>query len=369
MRWGGGSSAVGHEMRLSESGIRSGLFNFALLAIVSGLTLYFLIVAKNLLIPFVIAVVFWYLIDVLATTYQQLPIWRWHMPRWLSVTLAFLSFAAGLAILVSFVSANFSPQNLQQVANDFQANLGTVLESLIKLLPIKEGTLTVGELLGRINFGRMAGNLVSAVTSIAGDIGIIVVYVIFLLLEQLTFDRKMVALVKDKERRERARRMLKQIGQDIQLYIRIKFTLALITGLLCYAIMRAVDLRFAEVWGVLIFFMAWIPTVGPIIGIIFPLVFSIVQFASVWPILVVAIGVGVSQAAIANIIEPKLMGSSLNLSPLVVIVSLVVWGTIWGVTGMFLCVPIMVILMIVLSNFPHSRPVAVLMSSDGRLKH
>jgi len=211
--------------------------------------------------------------------------------------------------------------------------------------------------------------LVSAVTSIAGDIGIIVVYVIFLLLEQLTFDRKLVALVKDKERRERARRMLKQIGQDIQLYIRIKFTLALITGLLCYAIMRAVDLRFAEVWGVLIFFMAWIPTVGPIIGIIFPLVFSIVQFASVWPILIVAVGVGVTQAAIANIIEPKLMGSSLNLSPLVVIVSLVVWGTIWGVTGMFLCVPIMVILMIVLSNFPQSRPVAVLLSSDGRLKH
>lgn len=356
-------------MRLGQSGVRSNLFNFALLTIVGALTLYFLIVAKNLLIPFVIAVVFWYLIDVLATTYQQLPIWRWRMPRWLSLTLAFLSFAAGLAILVSFVSTNFSPQNLQQVANDFQTNLSTVLDSALKLLPIKEGSLTVNELVGRINFGRVAGNLVSAVTSIAGDIGIIVVYVIFLLLEQLTFDRKLVALVKDKERRERARRMLKQIGEDIQLYIRIKFTLALITGLICYAIMRAVDLRFAEVWGVLIFFMAWIPTVGPIIGIIFPLVFSIVQFASVWPILVVAVGVGVTQAAIANIVEPKLMGSSLNLSPLVVIVSLVVWGTIWGVTGMFLCVPIMVILMIVLSNFPSSRPVAVLLSSDGRLKH
>jgi len=356
-------------MRLSQTGIRSGLFNFALLAIVGALTLYFLIVAKNLLIPFVIAVVFWYLIDVLATTYQQLPIWRWHIPRWLSLVLAFLSFAAGLAILVSFVSANFSPQNLQQVANDFQTNLGTVLNKAIQLLPIKEGTLTVGEVLGRINFSGVAGNLVSAVTGIAGDIGIILVYVIFLLFEQLTFDRKLIALVKDKERRDRARRMLRQIGQDIQLYIRIKFTLALITGLICYAIMRAVDLRFAEVWGVLIFFMAWIPTVGPIIGIIFPLVFSIVQFVSIWPILVVAIGVGVTQAAIANIIEPKLMGSSLNLSPLIVIVSLVVWGTIWGVTGMFLCVPIMVILMIVLSNFSQTRPVAVLMSSDGRLKH
>jgi len=356
-------------MRLSESGIRTGLFNFGMIAIVAGLTLYFLIVAKNLLIPFVIAVVFWYLIDVLATTYQQLPVWRWRMPRWLSLILAVLSFVLGLAILVSFISANFTPQNLQQVANDFQNNLSTVLEKAIKLLPIKEGTLTVSELLGRINFGQMAGSIVSAVTSIAGDIGIIIVYVIFLLLEQLTFNRKLNALAKDKERRERTRRMLRQIGEDIQLYIRIKFILALITALVCYAIMRSVDLRFAEVWGVLIFFMAWIPTVGPIIGIIFPLVFSLVQFTSVWPILVVVIGVGVTQAAIANIIEPKLMGSSLNLSPLIVIVSLVVWGTIWGVTGMFLCVPIMVILMIVLANFPHTRPLAVLMSSDGRLKH
>ena len=356
-------------MAARPSGVRTGLFNFALLVTISGLILYFLIVAKNFLIPIVIAIVFWYLIDVLATTYQRLPVWRWRMPRWLSLVLAIFSFIAAFAILVNFVSANFSQEELQKVATDFQTNLGTVLRKALKLLPFQEEVPTIAQLADKINLGRVAGNIVSAVTGIAGDIGIIIVYVIFLLFEQLTFNKKLNALVKDPDRRERARKVLNQIASDIQLYIRIKFMLALITGLLCFAIMRAVDLRFAEVWGVLIFFMAWIPTVGPIIGLIFPLVFSIVQFTSIGPILVVVVGVGVTQAVIANLIEPKLMGSSLNLSPLVVILSLVVWGTIWGVTGMFLCVPIMVILMIVFSNFQQTRPIAVMLSSDGRLKH
>lgn len=356
-------------IRESEGGVRVGLFNFALIAIISALTVYLLIVAKNFLIPFVIAVVFWYLIDVLATTYQGIPLGRWRMRRWISLVLATLTFVIALTLIVTFVSENFSREALEQVARDFQTNLGRAINKALALLPFAEGNLTVANIAERINFGTIAGSIVSAVTGIAGDIGIIVVYVIFLMIEQLTFDKKLNALIKDPERRGRARQVLDQVAADIQLYIRIKFLLAIITAALCYAIMRAVDLRFAEVWGILIFFMAWIPTVGPIIGLVFPLVFSIVQFTSVGPVLVVFFGVFITQASIANIIEPKLMGSSLNLSPLVVIFSLVVWGTIWGVTGMFLCVPIMVILMIVFANFPQTRPIAVFLSSDGRLRH
>jgi AI-2 transport protein TqsA len=76
---------------------------------------------------------------------------------------------------------------------------------------------------------------------------------------------------------------------------------------------------------------------------------------------------GTIQIVTANVIEPAIMGRSLNLSPLVVIVSLVVWGTIWGVVGMFLCVPIMVVAMIVLAQFETTRPVAVLLSADGHI--
>ena len=75
----------------------------------------------------------------------------------------------------------------------------------------------------------------------------------------------------------------------------------------------------------------------------------------------------VIQFLIGNIIETRLMGRSLNLSALVVLFSLALWGSIWGVVGMFLCVPITVILMIIFSNFEKTRPIAVLLSSNGKI--
>ncbi|NBP74184.1 MAG: AI-2E family transporter, partial [Alphaproteobacteria bacterium] len=74
-----------------------------------------------------------------------------------------------------------------------------------------------------------------------------------------------------------------------------------------------------------------------------------------------------AQLVIGNVLEPRMMGKSLNLSSLVVIVSLAVWGSIWGVTGMFLSVPITVVLMIVLAEFKQTRPIAILLSADGKV--
>ena len=80
------------------------------------------------------------------------------------------------------------------------------------------------------------------------------------------------------------------------------------------------------------------------------------------PFVTLLVSLGTVQALIGNVLEPRLMGSSLNLSPLVVILALSLWGQMWGVTGMFLSVPITVISMIVLANFPQTRAIAVAMS-------
>jgi predicted PurR-regulated permease PerM len=98
-----------------------------------------------------------------------------------------------------------------------------------------------------------------------------------------------------------------------------------------------------------------------------PALLTLVQFDHLTPFLVVLFVIGTIQIVMANVIEPAVMGRSLNLSPLVVIVSLMVWGNIWGVVGMFLCVPITVVLMIVFAHFETTRPVAVLLSADGRI--
>jgi len=86
------------------------------------------------------------------------------------------------------------------------------------------------------------------------------------------------------------------------------------------------------------------------------------------PAVVVAGTLGAVQIIIGNLVEPRLMGRSLNLSPLTVIVSLVVWGNIWGVVGMFIGVPLTGILVIVMSYIPAARPVAIVLSSDGRIQ-
>ena len=78
--------------------------------------------------------------------------------------------------------------------------------------------------------------------------------------------------------------------------------------------------------------------------------------------------IGLIQFMIGNILEPRLTGSSLNISPLVVILSLALWGSIWGIVGMFLCVPLTVIAVIVLSYFEPTRPIAILLSGNGKIE-
>jgi len=82
----------------------------------------------------------------------------------------------------------------------------------------------------------------------------------------------------------------------------------------------------------------------------------------------VIVGLATVQFVIGNVVEPRLMGGSLNLSPLVVLLSLVLWGSLWGIVGMILSVPITAIVMIIFSRFPGTRPIAMLLSGDGQLK-
>ena len=131
--------------------------------------------------------------------------------------------------------------------------------------------------------------------------------------------------------------------------------------------MASVGVDFAAFWAVMVFFFYYIPTVGSILAIVAPAMLTLVQFDNLTPFLIVLLVFGTIQVVTANVIEPAIMGSTLNLSPLVVIVSLMVWGTIWGVVGMFLCVPITVVSLIVLAQFETTRPIAVLLSADGRI--
>ena len=141
-----------------------------------------------------------------------------------------------------------------------------------------------------------------------------------------------------------------------------------LTGVLSYIFLRIVDVDFAGVWGLLIFLLNFIPTVGSIIATIFPAMIALAQSDGYTLFLLVLAGIGILQVCIGNIIEPRLMGNSFNLSPIVILLNLGLWQYIWGIPGMFLCVPFLIILTIILSHFPKTRPIAIILSSDGRLR-
>ena len=345
--------------------MQSRLILFAASAGIAALTIYLLVSGRNILIPIAIAVMAWYLINAIARGIMRLSIRGHRPPRWAALALTVLVVIAAVMSLAEMVSGNFSA--VVDAIPTYQANLQRLIGEVAALFGL-ERTPNLTELVDRIDFRAVVSNIAATLTGIAGEAGLILVYMLFLFVEQGSFDRKMKALFPDPEREERVHKILSHMSEEIQNYLWIKtFTSALTAGL-SYTVLAGVGVDFAGFWAVVIIFLLnYIPTIGSLLGIVFPALLALVQFDTFVPFLIVTPSLAVIQVFIGNFLEPMLMGSSLNISPFATLVSLAVWGTIWGVPGMFLCVPITVIAMIVFAHFPRTRPIAVMLSTDGRV--
>ena len=161
--------------------------------------------------------------------------------------------------------------------------------------------------------------------------------------------------------------IFQNVNRDIRKYVVIKGSASFATGILSYMVLFIVGVDFAALWGMLIFLLNFIPTIGSILAVIPPILLSLVQFEGLAKFLIVLSSLISIQVLIGNVLEPRLAGRSLNLSPLVILLSLVFWGKIWGIVGMFLCVPLTVMLNIVLANFDATRSIAIMLSANGKI--
>jgi predicted PurR-regulated permease PerM len=177
----------------------------------------------------------------------------------------------------------------------------------------------------------------------------------------------MKALYPDDGRRAAIAQLLSKIVRQVQGYLWIKTQTSVLTGVLSYGVLAMVGVDFAAFWGFIIFLLNYIPTIGSLIGVIFPALLTLVQFDGMAAFWVVTPLLSLLQFVIGNVLEPAIMGRSLNVSAFVVVVALIVWAFLWGIPGMFLGVPLTISAMIVLAAFPTTRPLAVALSSDGTL--
>jgi len=199
--------------------------------------------------------------------------------------------------------------------------------------------------------------------SIVSDFMMIMVTLLFVLMEKTTFMPKIRMSVKSGSS-GRVGATLGRINKQISKYLLLKAAISLATGFCFYLIALTVGLDFALVWGILAFVLNFIPTIGSIVITVVTIFMAVVQYFPSWgPIVYVAVFTTLSEMILGNIIDPKLQGVQLNISPLVLLISLSVWSYIWGIMGMFLAVPIMSIVQIVCAVIPDLRPVAIMLST------
>jgi predicted PurR-regulated permease PerM len=159
--------------------------------------------------------------------------------------------------------------------------------------------------------------------------------------------------------------ILKEVNSAVRTYVVVKTQMSLLTGLISYFILIAFGIDFPILWAFLIFMFNYIPYLGSLIATLLPAIFSIFQFQSFSIFLWVFLAIELVQILVGNVIEPKVMGRTLNLSPLGVLLALAFWGIIWGVLGMIISVPITSIMVIIASRIPSLRFVAVWLSETG----
>ncbi len=341
--------------------------NYMATAILVVLGFYLLDVGESLLLPLVIAIALWYLINTLARAFARVNLGNFSFPMPLCLTASLLTFVAVIWAVVNFLSASFG--DVMEVAPEYQRNLISRLENLPFVDTAIFSEASFPQLISEwIDLPAYAGSLAASAASILANGGLIIIYMGFLFFEQGHFKKKIAALASDPQREKAINDIINRIRDDIQKYISIKVFTSSLTGILSFTFLSIVGIDFAGIWGLLIFLLNFIPTIGSIIATIFPAMIALAQSEGYTLFLLVLLGVGAFQMVIGNVIEPRLMGSSFNLSPIVILLNLALWGIVWGIPGMFLCVPFLIIFTIILSHFPQTRPIAIILSSDGDLQ-
>lgn len=340
------------------------LINTALIFGIVALGVYALVLAQSFLAPFVIAVILWYIIITLADELRRLRIFNQSLPNWAAQALAVIIIMLGVWIILAIANNNISKVGNQASAYDQQIlrKIRDVYD-YFSLNPPE----SLDKSLSFVSLSSIFGGLAKNIQTSAQFLTFTLIYVLLIFLEYRTFGEKFDRLMINSKHKNQVIDFFQQIKHDISTYLKIKSVASLLTGILSYIVLQLMGVEFASFWALIIFLLNYIPTVGSIIAVIFPLAWAFVQFETHPPFVFLVVALVAIQITIGNVVEPKLMGNSLNLSPLVIILSLGIWGKIWGLPGMFLCVPITVIINVILSKFESTRPVAILLSEKGHI--
>lgn len=347
----------GHKTPMDTT-IRSCLLVLTFIAVTA--CLYF---TRDLITPFAIAIFIWLIIDTFARWIDNLSP---KIPYWFALIIAVLTVIAAIVGIIIIVA-----DTTVSVVDDYSRYQERISEIFSWV-----GNVTGQENLSFTSLNERFGimdkvqsglsGLLASVQGVLSNFMLIAFYVIFLFAAQSSFPKKMDDLFPDRNSRAQAQKVGERIRHSVEKYIGVQTIISLMQTIVSYIAMAALGLDNALFWALVIFILNYIPIVGGLAAVALPCMFGLVQFGISPRLGILAGALFGAQFIIGNTIQPKMMGDSMNLSALVVVLSLTLWGAMWGGVGAFLSAPLTVIIMIILAQFPTTRWIAVLLSADGQ---
>ncbi|TCM65042.1 putative PurR-regulated permease PerM [Acinetobacter calcoaceticus] len=320
-------------------------------------------VGQSFLLPVFIAAISMYILVTMTEWLGRLPLLS-RSPTWfrrILVLIGFLITVVGLSQIILttgeqiMVSAPVYQANLEKMLIELSINMGWSQDPDWKVL--REMSID------KINMQYLLTTIISALSSFTGMTVLVVVYALFMLSERGGFATKF-ALAFPGKGAARTKALVMDINRKIGDYLAVKTLINIILAVMSLVILWLCGVEHALFWALIIGLLNYIPYIGSLLGVVFPVLLALVQFGSIQMMLLVASLLTIAQMYTGNILEPKMIGKQINLSPFVVLVSLSLWSSLWGVAGAILAVPLTSILVIILGAFKSTRSVAILLMDD-----
>jgi predicted PurR-regulated permease PerM len=310
--------------------------------------------ASEVFIPLVIA---WFMLQVFRPIIDLGK--KNKLPQIMSLVLVFGVFFSLCYIGIVFCTTQVI--EFSKAYAKYHSKLGEITQNILTILQIPPESaphISWVDILG-----RNLRNISEVAVAISGKFVLTLVFFMFMLLESPYLNGK-IDMAFSGYNAARIKNIMSSVSCEISRYLGTLTLISFATGVCVWAVLAVMGVELAAGWGVLTFLLNYIPTIGSIIATIPPVMMAVLQFSPgyVKP-LIVLISLGAIQMFLGSFVTPKMVGDRLGLSPVVILLSLLLWGTIWGIPGAILSVPIAAIIKIVCKNFESLKPIAIMMGS------
>lgn len=324
-------------------------------------------IGKPVLLPVLAAVISVYILLTAAESMQELPILG-RLPAWVRRALILIMFTFVVIMLFILVINNLT--QVVAALPRYESNLELLITRNASLLGIEDEPTwenVRAVMLDQINLRSWVAPALLSLRGFGITLFLVVLYSSFFIAERGAMARKVVIAMGGEEAGGRAISLLTRINDRIGQYLFVKTVLNVILGAISFAIMLLLGIEYALFWAVLIAFLNYIPYIGSLIGVILPVLLSLAQFGTLSMAGAVMVSLTAAQVFVGAYLEPRMMGRAFNLSPFVVLLALAFWSTLWGLPGALLAVPLTASLVLLLAEIKAGRPIAVLLSANGKV--